>query len=233
MCARCGSAISRARFRGSGPTIAVAHDLAPRRILHAPAAFAVRRQGLALAGFFLLAASLLWFVWTRPQETAQARVFPAPQPPAAPAPPVRFADGSTAQLHGASSALFTEEMSDERVRLRLSGGARFDVVPKRDRSFIVANAQVVVRVLGTVFSVDPDGARTRVAVERGRVQVMWRSGATILSAGEIALFPPENEPAFAVAPASVAAEEGGRAKSEKRRSRHGKTRAKSEKLPAR
>jgi ferric-dicitrate binding protein FerR (iron transport regulator) len=109
---------------------------------------------------------------------------------------VRFSDGSSAQLHGEHSALFSEEQSNERVRLRLTGGARFDVVPNRERSFIVANGQVVIRVLGTAFSLDPEGARTRVAVERGRVQVMWRSGAAVLSAGEVAVFPPQNEPAF-------------------------------------
>jgi ferric-dicitrate binding protein FerR (iron transport regulator) len=206
--------------------------------LHAHAAFAVRRQGLTLASFSLLIAGLVWFGWMRPEETAEARVFPAPQLPVAPPPPMRFADGSAAQLHGESSALFTEEMSEQRVRLRLSGGARFDVVPKPERSFIVANAQVVVRVLGssgsrTSTSLDPDGARTRVAVERGRVQVIWRSGATILSAGEVALFPPENEPAFVAAPAFATAEEAGRAPNEKRQSRHGKARAKSEKRLAR
>jgi ferric-dicitrate binding protein FerR (iron transport regulator) len=110
---------------------------------------------------------------------------------------VHFADGSSAQLHGERSAVFTEEDSDERVRVRLSGGARFDVVPDRERSFIVANAQVTVRVLlGTVFSLDPEGPRTRVALESGRVQVMWRSGAAIMSAGELGVFPPINEPAF-------------------------------------
>jgi ferric-dicitrate binding protein FerR (iron transport regulator) len=136
---------------------------------------------------------------------------------------MRFPDGSVAQLHGAASGLFTEEMSSERVRLRLSGGARFDVVPNRERSFIVANAQVVVRVLGTAFSIDPDGARTRVAVERGRVQVMWRSGATLLSAGEVALFPPESEPAFVAAAAFDFAEDTARAKA---KSKQRKARAK-------
>jgi ferric-dicitrate binding protein FerR (iron transport regulator) len=165
-----------------------------------------RRQRWALAGAAFVGVCLLWLgsallahLELRAQENARMHPIPVPAPPLPPPAPVRFADGSTAQLHGTASTLFTEEMSSERVRLRLAGGARFDVVPNRERSFIVANAQVVVRVLGTAFSVDPEGLRTRVTVERGRVQVMWRSGATILSAGETALFPPENEPAFAPA----------------------------------
>lgn len=152
---------------------------------------------LWLTGLGLLASVLLALVWPR----ARPHV-PAPPPPAAPEPApattskVRFSDGSSAELHGAASGLFTEEMSSERVRLRLTGGARFEVAPNPMRSFVVSNAQVSVRVLGTVFSIHPDGVRTRVAVEQGRAQVIWRNGANVMSAGEIALFPPESEPAF-------------------------------------
>jgi ferric-dicitrate binding protein FerR (iron transport regulator) len=157
-------------------------------------------QGSLLAGLMLAALSLAWLSWPRPLPVALPLPIPAPEPPAPPA-KVLYADGSQAQLHGERSTLFTEEESGERVRVRLVGGARFDVLPNKTRSFVVANSQVVVRVLGTAFSLDPEGARTRVAVERGRVQVIWRSGAAIMSAGEVGVFPLENEPAFV--PASV------------------------------
>lgn len=156
--------------------------------------------GSLLAGLMLAALGLAWLSWPKPVPIALPLPLPAPELPVPPA-PVRYADGSQAQLHGERSALFTEEESEERVRVRLSGGARFDVVPSKTRSFVVANHQLTVRVLGTAFSVDPEGPRTRVAVERGRVQVIWRSGAAIMSAGETGVFPPANEPAFV--PASV------------------------------
>lgn len=204
-------------FRGTSVSNPVADDWTPRVQLSldgAPPRFASVRSpgalawlaarpwqgGSLLTGLTLAAICLAWLSWPKPIPVALPLPSRAPELPVPPA-PVRYADGSQAQLHGERSALFTEEESGERVRVRLVGGARFDVVANRARSFVVANGQVVVRVLGTAFSVDPDGVRTRVAVERGRVQVIWRSGAAILSAGEVAVFPPANEPAFV--PASV------------------------------
>jgi hypothetical protein len=165
--------------------------------------------GLA-AGLF--GAGLLWFgrqrarpapapptvVTTQCVEPQAHDTFGEPVAPATP-PPMLLGDGSMAALHGAMSTLFSEELSSERVRLRLSGGATFAVVPNEARSFVVSNGQVVVRALGTTFSVDPEGARTRVAVEHGRVQILWPRGAATLSAGQAAIFPPEDEAAFAPA----------------------------------
>jgi hypothetical protein len=170
------------------------------------------RTRWALLGLVLGAAGLLWHGWPRAEPLpsvaldaprlesstlAALEPAPAPLPGFVRAPePLELEDGSSVELHTASSALRTEEWSDDRMRVRLSGGARFDVAPE-PRSFVVESAQVLVRALGaSAFSVDPDDARTRVAVERGRVQIMWWSGATILQAGDSALFPPENESAF-------------------------------------
>ena len=50
---------------------------------------------------------------------------------------------------------------------------------------------VLVRVLGTTFSVHEQAAgASKVAVERGRVQVEWPGGAATLGAGESGIFPP-------------------------------------------
>jgi transmembrane sensor len=103
---------------------------------------------------------------------------------------VRLADGSTVELHGASSTLLTEHIAAQRVSLRLSGGARFDVVPNPARTFEVVREDVTVRVLGTAFSLEPAGERTRVAVERGRVEVRWAKHSALLTAGEVGIFPP-------------------------------------------
>jgi len=104
---------------------------------------------------------------------------------------IRFADGSTAVPAGQGAQVQIDEQSATRVALRLNGAARFDVVPDRARSFEVRAGQVLVRVLGTAFSVDGRGPRTRVAVERGRVEVSWPGGSAILQPGDAGSFPRE------------------------------------------
>jgi len=104
---------------------------------------------------------------------------------------VRFADGSSVELRGPAADLQVEQQSSARVLVRLTGAARFQVTPNRARSFEVRSGDVLVRVLGTAFSVDRDRRRTRVGVEHGRVQVSWPGGSAILNAGEIGTFPPE------------------------------------------
>jgi transmembrane sensor len=58
----------------------------------------------------------------------------------------------------------------------------------------VRAGDVRVRVLGTTFSVQqlPSG-QTQVLVERGRVEVAWLGGATVLQAGQGGTFPPAVE----------------------------------------
>jgi hypothetical protein len=205
---------SRAETRASAPPLGTANfPLLGKSFSHSWDALQ-RHPRLVVASVAVHGAFLLcWFGWPREQppkvlaaqcvEAPHSRPAPPPpsppliEEPAAPAPQVvYFADGSTVELHGAASTLHSEELSEERIRLRLSGGARFEVAPDPERSFVISNPQVLVRAMGTAFSVDPDGLRTRVAVEHGRAQVIWRRGATILNAGEAAVFPPESEPVF-------------------------------------
>jgi ferric-dicitrate binding protein FerR (iron transport regulator) len=166
-----------------------------------------RRPAWLLASAALLAGGLVWLGWPRIEPApAAALAAPRPGPPPLPELPARAAPAEPELLElpgGASvalraeSAVLPQELADERIRLQLLGGARFEVPAQPARGFAVESAQVLVRVLGaTTFSVDPQDARTRVAVERGRVQVMWWSGATVLRAGESAVFPPESESAF-------------------------------------
>jgi transmembrane sensor len=102
-----------------------------------------------------------------------------------------YVDGSMAELFGRDSELSTDLETPERVVSRLKGGARFHVVPNPARSFQVLAGSVRVRVLGTTFSVQqwPSGA-TQVLVDRGRVEVAWLGGSTILHSGEGGTFPP-------------------------------------------
>jgi transmembrane sensor len=106
---------------------------------------------------------------------------------------IRFADGSTAVPASQGAQVQIDEQTATRVALRLRGAARFDVVADRARSFEVRAGDVLVRVLGTAFSIDGRGPRTRVAVERGRVEVSWPGGRAILHPGEARSFPGEDE----------------------------------------
>ena len=102
---------------------------------------------------------------------------------------LRFADGSRAQpldVHGELRLIATEPPTVELVR----GGARFDVVHEKRRTFRVRAGQVTVEVLGTQFVVEESGARVWVAVESGAVRVRWGSSERVLTDGQGGLFPP-------------------------------------------
>ncbi len=100
-------------------------------------------------------------------------------------------DGSLAETTSRDTQLVVEQDTPERVVSRLTGGARFHVVPNHERTFEVRAGDVRVRVLGTVFSVQqlPAGL-TQVLVERGRVEVAWLGGSTLLESGQGGTFPP-------------------------------------------
>lgn len=144
----------------------------------------LRLAGTAVCGVGLLAV-LVWRAWL-PAATPSAR------PPALAT--IRFADGSTAVPTGQGAQVQIDEQSAQRVAVRLRGAARFEVTPDRARAFEVRSRAVLVRVLGTAFTVDGRSERTRVAVERGRVEVRWPGGSAILEPGDEGRFPPA-EPA--------------------------------------
>jgi transmembrane sensor len=106
-----------------------------------------------------------------------------------------FTDGSRAVPSTREARLQIEEDTPTRVVSHLEGGARFEVVPNRARSFEVRARDVHVKVLGTVFTVQElPSAQTQVLVERGRVEVAWLGGTTVLEAGEGGAFPPSPSP---------------------------------------
>jgi transmembrane sensor len=102
-----------------------------------------------------------------------------------------FADGSIAEPSTRDTELRIEQDRAGRAVAWLTGGARFQVVHNPLRTFEVRAGDVRVRVLGTTFSVQelPFG-RTQVLVERGRVEVAWLGGATVLLDGQGGVFPP-------------------------------------------
>ena len=170
-----------------------------------------RKRALALSSVAVAATACAVALFAWPQ------VRPASRAPAPAARAVRFTDGSIGAPRGPNAELQVEEQSAHRVRVRLRGGARFEIAKNAARRFEVRAGEVLVRVLGTVFTVDEESSRARVEVERGRVQVIWRGGEALLVAGEVGTFPPIEEawlpdveraeaaPATAIEPATATA----------------------------
>jgi transmembrane sensor len=133
-----------------------------------------------------------------------------------------FADGSTAELSTPGSELRIEQDAATGSVARLTGGARFQVVHNPERTFEVRAGDVRVRVLGTTFSVQqlPSG-QTQVLVERGRVEVAWLGGATVLQTGQGGVFPPAAGAAGDPEAASVDAPQGKPATSSSPSGAHG------------
>ena len=81
------------------------------------------------------------------------------------------------------------EECPERTVIELTGSAQFEVVHDPQRLFRVETSGLAVEVLGTHFVVEEQGAQVRVAVQTGRVRVLWASNYHELNAGQSALFP--------------------------------------------
>jgi transmembrane sensor len=109
---------------------------------------------------------------------------------------VRLADGSLISLLDEKSAIRTEENSvrNSTVVKVGAGRAKFNVVHKPGRSFVVEAGGISVIVVGTVFTVDRSGAEVKVSVQQGRVRVMRDGSITELGGGESGAFPATSAP---------------------------------------
>jgi transmembrane sensor len=109
--------------------------------------------------------------------------------------PVFLEDGSHATPLGQESRIALVSDSPSMVELNLQrGGARFEVVPNKNRRFRVDAGPVSVEALGTVFTVThAHSERVRVAVVVGRVRVEYRGGSSVLAQGDDGVFPPAAE----------------------------------------
>lgn len=131
-------------------------------------------------------------------------VQPAPASAAAPAvitrvkarQRVRLADGSSALVASAGGELSVLRNESAKLELEVhSGVAHFEVVPMpaAQRKFVVHAAGLQVLVVGTVFDVERDGERVRVAVSEGKVRVATPSGLSFVAAGESFWFEAGND----------------------------------------
>ena len=97
---------------------------------------------------------------------------------------VALDDGSRLEL-APSTEVRTSKSAPDRVELAVGrGSTTFDVKPGGPRTWIVDAGPVVVRVLGTRFTVARTGDDVVVSVERGKVQVESRGAVRVLTAGE-------------------------------------------------
>lgn len=96
-----------------------------------------------------------------------------------------LSDGSRVALNTDTALVLHFSPGKRGVEL-LRGEAVFDVVPDRDRPFVVHGSGLSVRAVGTRFFVRVDGAAEPVGVAEGRVEASTAAGRATVDAGEIA-----------------------------------------------
>lgn len=95
-----------------------------------------------------------------------------------------LADGSRIDLNTDTAVVLRFTAGERGVEL-LRGEAVFEVVPDRERPFLVRGAGLRVRAVGTRFFVRVDGAPEPVGVAEGRVEAETRAGRTMIAGGEV------------------------------------------------
>jgi transmembrane sensor len=168
----------------SAPGEAPAARIAPAR------SWARGARWTAVAATAVAAAAAVALFWAPGRGGGAERAAAPANPPAASAARVRFADGSIADLRDASSKLQTRLSTEAAIELELAqGAARFDVVPRKGRRFLIWVGAAYVEVIGTVFTVERLPAGVRVSVERGVVKVVSGQHETRLSEGTADVVP--------------------------------------------
>jgi ferric-dicitrate binding protein FerR (iron transport regulator) len=99
-----------------------------------------------------------------------------------------LSDGSIVYMAGNSEFSFPKTFENNKRSVSLRGKAFFDIARDPDRPFVIETNQVIVRVLGTAFTVDAlNNSGFELVVERGRVEVSLKSDPSatrIVNAGE-------------------------------------------------
>ena len=165
---------------------------APNPDLLAPSAAQRRKPILryvAFAGAGLAAAATLSLLVWRPTSvasigvpersptTASVRVIPRPEPQA-------LADGSVAEVNHGGRLEVAFDAGERRVRLR-EGEVHLTVAKDAARPFVVEAGGVIVRAVGTAFSVRWERDQVDVLVTEGRVQVESPAGPPVpVASGE-------------------------------------------------
>lgn len=122
---------------------------------------------------------------------------------------LRLRDQSVASPLDAMTQLRVREDEPQRTIVEVvQGAAQFDVVRRPERLFRVDAGRVIVEVLGTLFTVERGIEQVTVAVQRGRVRVIWDGHSRQLAAGQRGSFPPsEARPVPDTPPLRLASED--------------------------
>jgi len=153
-----------------------------------------RAVAFSLIGVAAMAAVTLAFWLQGPTRVAEQRPLRAAaersQTTSDPGPALRFADGSQVQALAPDTSWVLERAERANTRLRIERGtARFDIIPSADRVFVALAGPTELRVMGAAFQVAMGAEVVKVAVERGRVEVLAYDRAHTLAAGEEVSFP--------------------------------------------
>lgn len=180
---------------------------APRTPFRPAAVRATRARVWApLAAAAVLTAVLAVWTLLRPGGTT-------PTPPAARAPAIayvtavgqsraiRLADGSRIDMDGDTALSVRLGAADRRVALA-RGEASFDVAHLPGRPFTVDLGVAQVRVIGTAFDIEREGAAVQVAVARGVVSLQTDGRRLRLPAGALARLDPNGSARVGRTPAA-------------------------------
>lgn len=156
----------------------------------------VMQLGGAAAVILCLCAAALRSLPRPPSLTRMMTATPTrPEPAAGSGRPLLLFDRSLAIPFGPADQLRLKEDTRYHTVIELvQGRARFDIVPRPERLFRVEAGGVAVEVLGTSFTVERTASLVTVAVERGRVRVLWAGQQRELDAGRWQSFPPPPDP---------------------------------------
>jgi ferric-dicitrate binding protein FerR (iron transport regulator) len=99
-------------------------------------------------------------------------------------------DGSTITLDKSSLVRLAKSFNQKERKVELQGGAFFQVMPNKNKPFIINAGEVEITVVGTSFNVqqEKDGNRTEVQVVEGIVLVKVASKVLRLTKGQTAVF---------------------------------------------
>lgn len=84
---------------------------------------------------------------------------------------VTLTDGSVVTLAKGSDLYYPSEFSAAERIVYLHGNARFEIAHDKNKPFKVYSGEIVTKVLGTSFSIEPDEGDIRVKVHSGKVLV--------------------------------------------------------------
>lgn len=100
---------------------------------------------------------------------------------------VTLPDGTAVYLHSGSTFQYPETFAEQTRHVLLSGEAYFDVMPNKDKPFLIHTASSYTKVLGTAFNLRayPDEDFAELTVANGKVEFGGHhvDGAALLSAG--------------------------------------------------